>query len=224
MKKIFILLALFLMLGLLVGCASKPKTSIPQKSTKSTHTLNVEEQQEYQRLKQQQLTQLYWHGEETIITEEMYDEMTKHYFNVDVFEKNSDRKYFTGKITNNSDESLSFTIYVKSDYIEGSYAAPYLIKFTIQPNNSEYFTFRDISEIMIFGIYVSKGKMLHFDSRQIGRPSSENGAISKERFDYILKNHSLECFFDGTNSTFRFIEPFDYEEIFEKNKYTFLNN
>lgn len=238
MRKIFILLALFLMFGLLAGCASKPKTLTNNKvsiSTKSTFNLDLE----YEKAIDNYIETLYG----PIDIQDIPNLYRTYGFGYNDYIPTpnrrmieplvTDRKDYSGKITNATDKDVTFRFIAKNqstqkkvigEFVIPAYETYYIIieNAVLLGENSVVMidlnpeSYANCLALSTDGEYMLPLKNAFFDIN--------NFSIINELF----KSHSFEFIYDhictkediktyGRNYVIKLLEPFEDKIRNEKN-------
>ena len=247
MKKIFILLALFLMFGLFVGCASKPKTSTnnkvsistnPTKSTKPTFNPDLE----YEKKLSEYIEMLYG----PIDIQDVYSKLYRSY----AFDARgyalapdrrmieplvTDRKDYSGKITNATDKDVTFRLTARNPSTQKRVIGEFVI-----PANETYYVI--IENAVLFGEYSvvmcdlnpesyvyclalsADGERSNFLPHKtaffdINNFSVMNELFKSHSFEFIYNHVCTEKYFKnyGRNYITKLVEPFEDKIRNEKN-------
>jgi len=246
MKKIFILLALFLMFGLLVGCASKPAQTIENNDLSPLNEIKVSEAEINDFWDQSYFTLGY--GANTYKIDYDYSKfdydktlqlklMKEEYYRIinlseisssdwlrftrinwiapsskrdasnamaqvdpnkeyrwDVWEadflkdKNLENKNFTGKIINNSDETLEFCFLVRSPN--------HYYYLTVLPHSEKYYNIPATENNIDFQVSVSP---LNSKAKGKGLVNFGKEYMDAELSKYIYNTYSLELTYNGSD-------------------------
>ena len=237
MKKIFVVF-LVLFVGLLVGCASKPKTLANNKvsiSTKSTFNLDLEYEKAidnyietlYGPIDIQDIPNLYrtfGFGYNDYIptpNRRMIEPLV------------TDRKDYSGKITNATDKDITFKLIAKNPSTQKKVIGEFVI-----PANETYYVI--IENAVLFGEYSvvmidlnpeSYANCLALSADGEYMPPLKNAFLNINNFSIInelFKSHSFEFIYDhicteediknyGRNYVTKLVEPFEDKIRNEKN-------
>lgn len=239
MRKIFILLALFLMFGLLVGCASKPvqKTS---KSVQRTPDGPVQDVSKMRNMSDEELL-LYRIDKDLddikaivyapVVTYDdietarklasFYKKEQLKEFRDKFFTKTT-RKDFSGKITNTTNDDVHLRIFPRGEY---TYSLEIKdlpdVDFIIPPHETYYFIIENFFAPALCENMFAIQKMNKNRSYGGGYVLSWGNSTSNDLFfpviEEILKYHSVELIYDHqpTDRDFnkgynhKFVKPFD---------------
>ena len=223
MKKIILLVVMVLMAGIFVGCASTKQDEYIQEFYDAYHPdlRNIDTIKEI----------VY----SPTVSYEEYNEAYKLAFCADKekskklrqeFSTTTNRKDFTGKITNTTDRDAHLKIMVRYTYkrIEGTLPD---ICFTIPPHETYYFIIENFFSLCEDSIAIQDldDPEKRYDSGYYVSDFSESPNLYFPVALEIMKTHSLELIYDHNalindcNKKYehRFVEPFDDKIQNEKN-------